>query len=586
MLKLLKKLQRDDLGRVLLCIVFIVGQVFLDLKLPDYMADVTTLVKTPGSALSEIYKAGALMLGCALGSMVMSVIVGFFAAKVAARFSKTLRACIFGQVQSFSMEEISSFSTASLITRSTNDITQIQMLIALGLQMMIKAPIMAVMAVGKIATKNWQWTALTAGMVMFLLITIALIMRYALPRFNRTQKLTDDLNLVARENLTGIRVVHAYNAEDYQQNKFERANEAMTSNLLSAQRAMTFINPAMTLVLNGLTLGIYWIGAYLISASALQMRIEIFSDMVVFSSYAMQVIMSFMMLTMIFIMLPRAQVSARRIGEVLSTKTKILDGPILPSAEKGPGSVVFKDVSFKYPDADDYVLEHISFSANPGETVAFIGSTGSGKSTLINLVARFFDVSEGSVEIDGKDVREYSLEALHDKLGYVSQRAVLFQGTVSSNVTYGKYLRFSPTKEDIAAAVRVAQAEEFVKKMPDTYDAFIAPQGTNVSGGQKQRLAIARAVCRDAEIYIFDDSFSALDYRTDRILRQALNKEMSGATKLIVAQRIATIKDADKIVVLDSGRIVGMGTHQELLKTCDVYMQIASSQLSKEELEK
>ena len=585
MSKIFKRLQPREWVVMAICVLFVAVQVWLDLKLPDYMSEVTMLVQTPGSAMSEIWLAGLKMLLCTLGSVAATIIVGFFAARVAAAVSQRLRADVFHRVEDFSMEEINLFSTSSLITRTTNDITQIQMLIAMGLQVALKAPIAAVWAITKISTKSWEWMTLTGGLVLLLIVTIICVMIYALPRFKKIQTLTDNLNRVTRENLTGIRVVRAYNAEKYQEAKFEKANSELTTNNLQAHRAMNFFSPMMQLVMSGMTLGIYWIGAYLINNAAGMMdKGVIFSNMVVFMAYSMQILMAFMMLTMIFIMLPRVMVSVRRINEVLDTEPRILDGKITDSKTETIGEVEFENVSFKYPDAEDYILCDISFKANRGETVAFIGSTGSGKSTLINLVPRFYDVTEGRILVDGIDVRDYSQEALRNKLGYVPQRAVLFSGTVSSNVSYGDNGREPATLEEIKKAVSIAQGTEFVEQMEDTYDAPISQGGTNVSGGQKQRIAIARAVCRQPEILIFDDSFSALDYKTDRVLRSALRNETKGVTSLIVAQRIGTIRDADKIIVLDEGRIVGQGTHYDLMKGCDVYREIALSQLSKEEL--
>lgn len=584
MLKILKHLKFAEWITILVCVGFLVAQTWLDLKLPDYMFEITQYVQTPGSTMSQIWQAGGNMLLCTLGSVATAVIVGFFTARIAARFSQRLRSKLFNRVEDFSMEEINNFSTASLITRSTNDITQIQLFVAMGLQIVIKAPILAVWAVFKISGKSWEWTALTGGAVVVLIIMITSIMVYALPKFKKIQWLTDNLNRVTRENLTGIRVVRAYNAEKYEQAKFEVANNDITDNNLSVMRAMSIFNPGMRLIMSGLTLGIYWIGAYLINDAAGIDKFSMFSNMVAFSGYAMQVIMAFMMLTMVFIMSPRVSVSAKRINEVLDTEPKILDGNMTVSPEGITGEVEFKNVSFKYPDAEEYVLQDISFKASKGETVAFIGSTGSGKSTLINLVPRFYDVSEGQVLVDGVDVREYTQEALHNKLGYVPQKAVLFTGTVRSNICFGDNGREAPEEEEIENAVRIAQGADFVEEMEGKFDAHISQGGTNVSGGQKQRLSIARAVSRKPEIYIFDDSFSALDYKTDRLLRSALRKETAGVTSLIVAQRIGTIRDADRIIVLDDGRMVGNGTHDELMKTCEVYQQIAYSQLSKEEL--
>lgn len=584
MLKIFKYFEKKDWIVVAICLVLVAGQVGLDLTMPDYMSEITRLVQTEGSKMSEIFLAGGKMLLCALGSLVLAILVGFFAARLAAVFSKRLRHAMFSKVESFSMEEINNFSTDSLITRSTNDITQVQMLIALGLQVMIKAPIMAVWAVTKIAGKSWQWTATTAAAVMFLVILILIVTLFAMPRFKRIQKLTDNLNREVRENLTGIRVVRAYNAESYQEKKFDKANAALMNNNLVAFRVMAIMNPGMSIIMNGLTLAIYWIGAYLINAAQMMDRVQIFSDMVVFSSYAMQVVMAFMMLMMIFIMLPRASVSAKRINEVLDTKATIKDGSKTEGKGGQEGEIEFRNVSFRYPDAADYVLKNISFKAHKGETVAFIGATGSGKSTLINLIPRFYDATEGEVFVDGVNVKEYSLEALHNKLGVVPQRAVMFSGTVESNVAFGDNGREGFTIEDVKKAVAIAQGREFVEKMENQYKGSIAQGGTNVSGGQRQRLAIARAVCRKPEIYIFDDSFSALDYKTDRVLREALRKETKDTTSLIVAQRIGTIKNADRIIVLEDGEAVGIGTHEELMKNCEVYQQIALSQLSKEEL--
>lgn len=584
MLKIFKYFEKKDWIVVAICLVLVAGQVGLDLTMPDYMSEITRLVQTEGSKMSEIFLAGGKMLLCALGSLVLAILVGFFAARLAAVFSKRLRHAMFSKVESFSMEEINNFSTDSLITRSTNDITQVQMLIALGLQVMIKAPIMAVWAVTKIAGKSWQWTATTAAAVMFLVILILIVTLFAMPRFKRIQKLTDNLNREVRENLTGIRVVRAYNAESYQEKKFDKANAALMNNNLVAFRVMAIMNPGMSIIMNGLTLAIYWIGAYLINAAQMMDRVQIFSDMVVFSSYAMQVVMAFMMLMMIFIMLPRASVSAKRINEVLDTKATIKDGSKTEGKAGQEGEIEFRNVSFRYPDAADYVLKNISFKAHKGETVAFIGATGSGKSTLINLIPRFYDATEGEVFVDGVNVKEYSLEALHNKLGVVPQRAVMFSGTVESNVAFGDNGRQGFTIEDVKKAVAIAQGTEFVEKMENQYKGSIAQGGTNVSGGQRQRLAIARAVCRKPEIYIFDDSFSALDYKTDRVLREALRKETKDTTSLIVAQRIGTIKNADRIIVLENGEAVGIGTHEKLMKNCEVYQQIALSQLSKEEL--
>lgn len=587
MLKMFRYFRKKEWLMVFGSLVFVVGQVWLDLRLPDYMSDITTFVMTEGSTLSDVLTAGAKMLFCALGSVALSCIVGFFAAQIAAGLSKKLRSEMFSKVSAFSMEEINGFSTASLITRSTNDITQVQMAIAMGLQVIIKAPILAVWAILKILGKSWQWTAVTGGAVVVLIIIIGIVVLFAMPKFKMLQVLTDDLNRVTRENLTGIRVVRAYNAENYQMNKFDKSNKKVTSTLLFATRIMAIMMPGMNLIMSGLSLAIYWVGAYLINdAVDIQNKVDLFADMTVFTSYAVQVVMAFMMLVMIFIIMPRAMVAAKRINEVLSTKPNIINGNVKETDPSVTGTVEFRNVSFKYPDASDYVLKNISFKANKGDTVAFIGSTGSGKSTLINLVPRFYDATEGEVLVDGIDVRNYDIKSLNDKLGYVPQKAVMFSGTVKSNVGYGENAdEREYTDEEIKKAVEIAQGTEFVEKMENTYDGAIAQGGSNISGGQKQRLAIARAVCRKPEIYIFDDSFSALDYKTDRILRSELKKETSGTTSLIVAQRIGTIKDADCIIVLEKGEVAGMGTHEELLKNCEVYRQIALSQLSKEELE-
>ncbi|MDB8542932.1 ABC transporter ATP-binding protein [Turicibacter sanguinis] len=582
--EIFKHLKKPEWGGMIVCLIFIVTQVWLDLKLPDYMSEITRLVQTEGSAMGDIWVQGSYMLLCALGSLISAVIVGFFAARIAATLSKRLRESLYTKVESFSMQEINQFSNASLITRSTNDITQVQMVFAMGLQVMIKAPILAVWAILKILGKNFEWSLVTAGAVCVLLVMLSIILIFAVPKFKIIQGLTDNLNLVTRENLTGIRVVRAYNAENYQEEKFENANNILTRTHLFTGRIMAIMGPGMTLIMSGLSLAIYWIGAYLIEAADRMDKIGLFSDMVVFSSYSIQVVMAFMMLTMIFIMLPRATVSAKRIMEVLNTPLSIVDGTKQAPTDR-VGEVEFRNVSFKYPDAEEYVIENISFKANRGETVAFIGSTGSGKSTLINLVPRFYDATEGEVLVDGMNVKDYKQSDLNNKLGYVSQKAVLFAGTVESNIAFGDNGRQMAKLDQVKKAITIAQGRDFVEKMNRTYHSSIAQGGSNVSGGQKQRLAIARAICRDPEIYIFDDSFSALDYKTDRVLRAALRQETKDATHLIVAQRIGTIIHADKIIVLDEGKMVGIGTHQELLKNCEVYRQIAYSQLSKEELE-
>lgn len=584
MIKLLKRLKGSEWIQVLLSLVFIVSQVWLDLKLPDYMTEITRYSQTPGSDMSDIWIAGGKMMLCALGSLGSAIIVGFFAARIAASFSQRIRSLLFTKVDSFSMEEINRFSTDSLITRSTNDITQVQQLITMGLQMLIKAPIMVVWALTKISGKGMEWTIATGVTVGIMVAVITLIMVFVMPKFRKMQTLTDNLNRVTRENLTGLRVVRAYNAESYQEEKFEGANQELMATQLYTNRGMAVMMPMMTALMSGLSLAIYWIGAYLINGAGVMDRLTLFSNMVVFSSYAMQVVMSFMMLVMIFIMLPRASVSAKRINEVLETKPTIMDGDKEYGKNGMEGQIEFRDVSFKYPEASDYVLEHVSFTARKGETVAFIGSTGSGKSTLISLIPRFYDVTSGEVLVDGLNVKEYTQEVLHNKIGYVPQKAVMFRGTVSGNVEFGDNGKKKPEQKDIVAAVRIAQGTDFVEKMENQYEAEISQGGTNVSGGQKQRLAIARAVCRKPELYIFDDSFSALDYKTDRILRSTLKKETSGVTSLIVAQRIGTIMDADQIIVLDEGKVVGKGTHKDLLNTCDVYREIAMSQLSEEEL--
>lgn len=584
MLKVMKYISKKQWLYIGFCIVFVVGQVWLDLKLPDYMSAITTLVQTDGSTMSKILIQGGYMILCALGSVVSSVVVGYYAAKVAAGLARTLRGQVYNKTLDFSMEEIDRFSTASLINRTTNDITQIQNLVAMGLQAIVKAPIMAVWAICKISGKNWQWTIATAISVLILIVVLAITLIFALPRFKKIQGLTDNLNRVTREQLTGIRVVRAYNAEAYQENKFAVANDEVTETNMTANRVMALMSPTMTLLSSGLTLAVYWIGAYLIHAVSQGAKLSVFSDMVVFSNYAIQVIMAFMLLNMIFILLPRAQVSANRICEVLDTKANITDGQeTAPSAECG--TVEFRNVSFRYPGASANALQNISFTAKQGETVALIGSTGCGKTTLINLIPRFYDATQGQVYVDGMDVRNYKQEELRNRIGYVSQKAILFSGTVSFNVAFGENGQTEISGQDIREAINIAQAAEFVEKMDGTYDAPIAQSGTNVSGGQKQRLSIARAIARKPEILIFDDSFSALDYKTDKTFRNALQEKTEHTTKLIVAQRISTIRDADQIIVLDHGKIVGKGTHKELLETCPEYLEIANSQLSKEELE-
>lgn len=584
MIKILKNLNKKEIGIFIICFILIFIQVWLDLKMPDYMSKITVLVQTEGSKMSDIIINGLYMLTCAFGSLLSAVFTGFLASKISSNFSKKLRKKIFDKVENLSLHEVKTFSTSSLITRTTNDVTQIEMLISIGLQLLIKAPITAVWAVTKILNKSWQWSTVTAVGLVILLSTVAIITSFVIPRFKKVQKLTDKLNGVTRENLTGIRVVRAFNAEKYQENKFENTNNELTNIMLFNQKKFAFMQPIMYLVMYGLTLSIYFIGAYLIKDALMVDKLPIFGDMIVFSSYAMQVIMAFMMLSMIFMILPRAQVSANRINEVLEEDISIKDGLIDKDTTKQKGTIEFKNVSFKYPDADEYLLKNISFKVNTGETIAFIGSTGSGKSTLINLVPRFYDATDGEVLIDGINVKDYKQEFLYNKLGYVSQKAVMFNGTVKSNVTFGKGKK-KITNKKIEEAIKVAQAEEFIMKLDNKYDSHIAQGGTNISGGQKQRISIARAIAREPEIYIFDDSFSALDYKTDSQLRKELKKYTKDATTLIVAQRIGTIMNADKIVVLDKGVIVGIGKHKELLKNCDVYKEIAYSQLSKEELE-
>ena len=584
MIKLFKNFTKKDWLMILISTILIVFQVYLDLKLPDYMTEITKLVKTDGSTIADILIPGGKMLLCADGSLISAVIVGYLTSLTSAKFSLHTRKKLFERIETFSTEEIKKFSTGSLITRTTNDITNVQMFISMGLQLLIKSPITAVWAIIKILNKSWEWSAITGAAVLVLLLMVLFLMIAVLPKFKIIQKLIDNINSLARENLSGIRVVRAFNAEKYQEDRFEKANDDVTKTQMFTQRSMASMMPMMFLIMNLLTLGIYFVGAFLINNSLMVDKIDLFSNMVVFSSYAMQVIMSFLMLAIIFIMYPRAAVSADRISEIINTESNVKDGKGVASTTE-TGTIEFKDVSFKYPDSEEYVLEHINFKANKGETIAFIGSTGSGKSTLINLVPRFYDVTSGTILVDGIDVKDYKLNELHNKLGYVPQRAVMFNASIKDNVAYGNNGLNSPTKEDIAAAINVAQATDFVEKMTDKYDANIAEGGTNISGGQKQRLAIARAIARKPEIYIFDDSFSALDYKTDYLLRHELKKYTKSATSLIVAQRIGTIMNADKIVVLDEGKCVGIGTHKELLKDCEVYKEIAYSQLTKEELE-
>ena len=625
MLRIMKYLSKAEIGQMLVALATIVGQIWFDLALPDYMSDITTLVETPGSDMRDIWIAGGKMLLVSLGSVACAVVTGYIAARVASSFGQRIRSLEFRRVESFGPAEMSHFSTASLITRSTNDITQIQMFITMGLQLIVKSPIMAVWAIAKIAGDGIEWTLATAIAVVILLVTIIILMALVMPKFKAMQQLTDNINLVSRENLTGLRVVRAYNAEDYQEAKFTQANKELTDTQLFTNRAMAIMMPLMNSVMNGLMLAVYWIGTYLINAAAATDKLTVFSNMVVFSSYSVQVIMSFLMMSMVFVLWPRADVSAQRVLEVINTEPLVKDGretaaDVTRDGNGKTGTVEFRDVSFAYPDSREPMLEHISFAAEHGQTVAFIGATGSGKSTLINLVPRFYDVTDGQVLVDGVDVRDYDLTVLRDKIGYVPQKSVLFKGTVVSNISYGDQpgetggvadVELADTStaagrrreaaqlavdaahdgqltaaqiDRVHAAADVAQASEFVTRMDGGFDADIAQGGSNVSGGQKQRLSIARAVYRNPEILIFDDSFSALDFKTDREVRDALATHAANATKLIVAQRIGTIMNADLIVVLDDGKVVGQGTHQELLETCDIYRQIAESQLSKTEL--
>lgn len=604
MLRIMRYFSKAEIGQMLIALVSIVGQIWLDLTLPDYMSDITTLVETPGSEMHDIWVAGGKMLLVSLGSVACAVVTGYVAARVGASFSQRLRSLEFNKVESFGPAEMSRFSTASLITRSTNDITQIQMFITMGLMMIVKSPIMAVWAICKIAGDGFEWTLATGIAVVVLMAAVAVMMVMVMPKFKAMQRLTDNINLVARENLTGLRMVRAYNAEDYQEAKFTEANKELTDTQLFTNRVMALMMPLMNTIMNGLMLAVYWIGAYLIDAAGLTDKLSTFSNMVVFSSYSVQVIMSFLLMSMVFVLWPRADVSAQRVLEVIDTEPLVVDGTRTEGKAGETGEIEFRNVSFTYPDSREAMLEGINFTAKKGETVAFIGSTGSGKSSLINLVPRFYDATQGQVLVDGVDVREYTLKALRDKIGYVPQQSFLFKGTIASNVSYGdKTLGGSgvagdsatqsaaatptPTATDLAAvrnACEVAQATEFIEKKDGTYESAIAQGGSNVSGGQRQRLSIARAVYRHPEILIFDDSFSALDFKTDRAVRDALAKEAKDSTKLIVAQRIGTIMNADRIVVLDEGRVVGQGTHEELLENCEVYRQIAQSQLSEDEL--
>ena len=585
MIKLLKKMKPQDWCYALICIAFIVVQVWLDMTMPDYMQELTVLIETPGSQMSEVWRAGGMMLLCSLGSVAAAVITAIFSARIGSDLGFALRGSLFKKVQSFSMEEIGKFSTASLITRSTNDIQQVLMFIVMGLQMLIKAPVTAIWAICKIADQEWQWSLATAIGVVIVLSVVGICITLVLPKVRRMQKLTDDLNRVTRENLNGLRVVRAYNAEEYQENKFAAANDELTRTQLFQQRTMAFMMPTMMLVQSGLMLAVYWIGAVLLSGvNSFDGRITMFGNMMVFSQYGIMIVMSFMMLVMPFMMLPRASVAAKRINEVLETEPTIRNGTVTEGKPGVVGEVEFKNVSFRYPDAEADVIHDISFAARKGETVAFIGSTGCGKSTVINLVPRFYDVTGGEVLVDGVNVKDYDEQALRNKIAYVSQKATLFSGTIASNIAYGDNGKPTPNDADIADAADTAQASEFIEGSPEKYERYVAQGGANFSGGQKQRLSIARAIARKAEILIFDDSFSALDYKTDRVLRKTLDQKCKDTTRLIVAQRIGTIKDADRIIVLDEGRMVGIGKHEELMQTCEVYQQIALSQLSKEEL--
>lgn len=585
MAKIFKQFNKKDWALIFLVAILIVFQVWFDLKLPDYMSEITRILQSEGYIIKDILAQGGYMLLCAFGSLGSAVIVGYITSFISADFSMNLRRRIFKKVEDFGMTEIKKFETSSLITRTTNDVTQLEMLVAMGMQMIIKSPVMCVWAITKIINKNVEWSLLVLAGVVILLVTIGILLKIVYPRFEKVQKLIDKVNGVTRENVTGIRVVRAFNAEEYQENRFDKVNNDLTNMQLFNQKCFAILDPIMNIVMHFLTLGIYFIGAYLIEAAHMIDKITLFSNMVVFSSYGMQVIMSFLMLAMIFMILPRASVSAKRINEVLDEELSLKDGTLDGNEALEVGTVEFKNVSFKYPDASEYVLKNISFKVNKGETVAFIGSTGSGKSTLINLIPRFYDATEGEVLIDGINIKDYKLKELHNKIGYVPQKAVMFTGSVKSNVGYGSVNGTKPTLGKIKEALDVAQASSFVKDMDGEYEAHIAQGGTNVSGGQKQRLSIARAIARDPEIYIFDDSFSALDFKTDATLRHTLKEYTKDATSLIVAQRIGTIINADKIVVLNEGECVGIGTHKELLKSCKIYKEIALSQLSKEELE-
>ena len=584
MVPLLRKMERREWRMAAVCVLLILGQIYFDLSLPDYMSDLTVLIKTLGSEINEILYTGLEMLGCTLASALLCVVCGYLTSRVAAGFGRTLRKSVFHKIADFGQQEMMAFSVPSLINRTTNDITQIQMLVAMGLQVLIKSPIMAVWAIIKIVNKSWTLSAITAGFVVALLVMMVVIIGVVVPRFRRVQKLTDHINLVARENLTGINVVHAYNAEDYQNAKFEQHNEVLMRTQLFNQRAFAFLMPAVTFAMNTLSLVIYWVGAAIVDhvpAADQALRLSTFSNIVVFGTYATYVIMSIMMMVMIIMLMPAAQVSAQRINEVLDASASLREGSRTEAGEEG--TVEFRGVSFHYPSSGKNVLEDISFRAEKGETVAFIGATGSGKTTLVSLIARFYDATQGEVLVDGVNVKDYSFQALYDRVGYVTQKAVLFSGDVRSNVLFGES-RGGKTDADVRQALELAQASEFVDKLPGNLDAPIAQGGTNVSGGQKQRLSIARALTRKPEILVFDDSFSALDYRTDAKLRAGLERQLKGTTRIIVAQRIGTIRDADRIIVLDEGKVVGMGTHDELIQNCPTYQEIARSQLSSEEL--
>lgn len=585
MTKMLKNIKKKDIIAIIVIIGLISLQVYLDLKIPDYMSTITRLVQTEGSKMHDIIINGTYMLLCAFGSLASAVITGYIISKLSSNFSLNIREKLFDKVQNLSMNEIKKFQTSSLITRTTNDVTQVEMIIAMGLQMLIKAPITAIWAITKILNKSWQWSAITAIAVLIILIMITILVTIVVPKFKKVQKLTDQVNNKTRENIKGIRVIRAFNAEKYQEDKFEETNNELTNNQLFTQKAMSFMSPIMYLIMYGLTLAIYFVGAYIIEEAQMMDKLPLFTDMVVFSSYAMQIVMSFLMLSMIFMIYPRASVSIKRINEVLETESTVKEGTKNVKETEVKGEVEFKNVSFKYPGADEYILENISFKAEKGQTIAFIGSTGSGKSSLINLVPRFYDATEGEVLIDGINVKEYTEETLYNKIGYIPQKAIMFSGTVNENISYGKNKNGKISKDKVQEAIKIAQAEEFVLKMDKKYESEIAQGGTNISGGQKQRLAIARAIARDPEIYIFDDSFSALDYNTEKTLRHQLKRYTKDSTNLIVAQRIGTIMNADKILVIDQGKCVGIGTHKELLKKCKVYQEIALSQLSKEELE-